>query len=87
MIKIIGLIAAVILPLWDIPLILRMEKRKSSDDISLYWAFGIWICFILMFPSALVSQDIVYKSFSIVNLILFTVVVIEVVRFRKRGNS
>lgn len=83
MIKIIGLIAAILLPLWNIPLIYRIEKRKSSQDISLYWAIGVWACLVLMFPSALVTADIVYKTFSIVNIVLFTIVVIEVVRFRK----
>lgn len=84
MIKIIGLIAGILLPLWNIPLIWRMEKRKSSEDISLYWVFGVWICFALMFPSALVSADIVYKSFSIMNLLLFTCVVLQTVRFRRK---
>ena len=84
MIKTIGLIAAVILPLWNIPLIYRMEKRKSSDDISLYWALGVWTCFVAMFPSALVSSDAVYKIFSIMNLLFFTLVMVEVVRFRRK---
>jgi hypothetical protein len=36
----------------------------------------------LMFPAALISQDIVFKVFSIVNIILFSAVVIEVIRHR-----
>lgn len=79
----IALIAAVILPLWNIPLIYRIEKRRSSRDISPYWAFGVWGCMITMFPSALGSSDLVYKTFSIVNMLFFSMVVIEVVRFRK----
>ncbi len=82
MIRLIGLIAAIILPFWNIPLIVRIEKRKSSDDISLYWTVGVLVCLILMFPAALVSSDNVFKVFSIVNIILFTLVVIEVVRYR-----
>ena len=82
MIKTIGLIAAVILPFWNIPLIVRIEKRKSSKDISLFWAFGVWICLVLMFPAALISNDIVFKVFSIVNIILFSLVVIQTLRFR-----
>ena len=82
MIRLIGLIAAIILPFWNIPLIVRIEKRKSSDDISLYWIFGVLVCLILMFPAALLSSDNVFKVFSIVNIILFTLVVIEVVRYR-----
>ncbi|NQU19005.1 hypothetical protein HQ550_02500 [bacterium] len=82
MIKTIGLIAAVILPFWNIPLIVRIERRKSSKDISLFWAIGVWICLILMFPAALISNDIVFKVFSIVNIILFSIVAIQALRYR-----
>ncbi|MDD5006230.1 MAG: hypothetical protein PHS93_07035 [Candidatus Omnitrophica bacterium] len=82
MIKIIGLIAAVIMPFWNIPLIVRIAKRKSSKDISLFWAFGVFVCLILMFPSALASKDIVFKTYSIVNIIFFSLVVIQTLRYR-----
>ena len=82
MIKIIGMIAAIILPFWNIPLIVRIQKRKSSKDISLFWALGVLICFILMFPSAIVSEDVVFKTFSIVNIILFSLVVLQTLRYR-----
>lgn len=80
----IALIAAIILPLWNIPLIVRIIKRKSSKDISLYWAFGVWICLILMFPAGINSKDTVFKTFSIVNLILFTFVVATAVLFYRQ---
>ena len=82
MIKIIGIIAAVILPFWNIPLIVRIEKRKSSKDISLFWAIGVWVCLILMFPAAIISSDIVFKVFNIVNIVLFSLVVIQTLRYR-----
>ena len=78
----IGLIVAIILPLWNIPLVVNIIKRKSSRDISLWWALGVWVCMLLMAPSGFTSQDVVWKTFSLVNLILFTVVVIVTVRFR-----
>ena len=65
----IALIAALILPLWNIPLILRVIRRKSSEDISIYWAIGVWICFLLMAPSGFVSSDYVWRTFNIVNFI------------------
>lgn len=80
----IGLIAAVVLPLWNIPMIVRIVKRKSSEDISLFWALGVWICFVLMAPSGLVSKDLVWKVFNVVNFILFSCVVIAVLIFRKK---
>ena len=77
-----ALIAAVVLPLWNIPLIIRMVKRGSSDDISLAWAFGVWTCLVLMAPDALTSTDIVWKVFSISNVTLFSCVVFVVIFFR-----
>lgn len=83
MIHKIALVVAVILPFWNIPLIVRIIKRKSSEDISLFWAVGVWGCLVLIAPSALVSPDIVWRVFSIVNLILFSLVVAIVLAFRK----
>lgn len=80
----IALIAAVILPLWNIPLIARMVKRKSSADISLYWALGVWSCFILMAPDAFKSADLVWKTFNIVNLILFSIVILVILYYRRK---
>ena len=84
LIKTVGLVASVILPFWNIPLIVRIIRRKSSEDVSLYWVCGVWICFLFMFPSGLTSEDIVWKTFNIVNFILFTGVMITVLIFRER---
>ena len=81
----IALIAAILLPLWNIPLIVRVIKRKSSKDISIYWALGVWICFLLMAPQGFSSSDPVWRAFNIMNLILFTAVVIVVLIYRKKG--
>ncbi len=81
----IALIAAIILPLWNIPLIVRIIKRKSSEDISIFWALGVWTCFALMAPSGFVSSDTVWRTFNIVNFILFSAVVIVVLAYRKRA--
>lgn len=87
MIHKIALITAVILPLWNIPLIIRIIKRKSSRDISVYWAVGVWICLALMAPSAFVSKDIVWRVFNIINFILFSLVVISVLAYRNNGGN
>jgi len=83
MIQKIALIAAIILPLWNIPLILRIVKRKSSADISMYWAIGVWVCLALMAPSSFFSKDLVWRVFSIINFALFSVVVGFVLAYRK----
>ena len=70
------------MPLWNIPLIITIERRKSAGDISLMWVLGVWVCIVLMLPSALVSPDAVFKTFSLTNTLLFTGVVIQVLRYR-----
>ena len=82
MIQTLGLIAAVVMPLWNIPLIVRIERRKSSKDISLPWAVGVLGCIFLMLPAALISPDIVLRAFGIMNAVLFTAVVIQILRYR-----
>lgn len=81
----IALISAVLLPFFNIPLIVKMIKRKSSTDLSLFWAFGVWVCLIGMFPQSLRSTEIIWKIFTILNLVFFSVVVFCVVIFH-RGN-
>jgi len=83
MIKEIGVVAAVIMPLWNIPLIIKIVKRKSSKDISLSWALGVWICLAFMAPSGFISEDIVWRVFNIMNFILFSGVVLCVLWYRK----
>ena len=73
-----GMVSAVVMPFFDIPLIWRVMQRKSSEDISLVWTFGIWICILGMVPSCLVSPDPILKAFGLVNAVLFTAVVVAV---------
>lgn len=80
--RLIGLIASVVLPLWNIPLIYRIVQLKSSREISLAWAFGVWGCLGVMLPSGIISKDYVWKIFTIVNFVLFTGVVATVLAFR-----
>ena len=78
----VGMIAAVVLPLWNIPLILRIRQRRSSKDVSVWWAVGVWVCLVAMVPSGLASPDRVFRVFTIVNLVLFSGVMVYVVRYR-----
>lgn len=82
--EIISLICAVVMPFFNIPLIMRIVKRRSSEDISLIWTLGVWICILLMAPSGFQSKDIVWKTFNITNLVLFTAVVFFVLKYHKR---
>ena len=80
----IAFVAGLSLPLFNIPLIIRIVKRKSSDDISLWWLFGVWICILLMAPSAFQSEDVVWRFYNYNNVALFTVVVFVTVKYRKK---
>ena len=82
----VGLVAAVVLPLWNIPLIMKIVQRRSSKDISLAWALGVWVCILFMAPSGFTSSDPVWRTFNIVNTLFFSVVVFVVLKFRK-GNT
>ncbi len=83
MFDVIALIMSIVLPLWNIPLIVKVVQRKSSKDISLEWAVGVWICLALMAPSSFVSKDMVWRVFSIVNFFLFSGVTFVVLKYRK----
>ena len=81
MLKALGMISAVAMPLFDIPLIVRIVQRKSSEDISLIWTFGIWGCAMGMLPSSLFSTDHVLVAFAVVNTVLFSGVLIAVLYY------
>ena len=87
MIDTLGLIAAIILPFCNIPLILRIIKRKSSGDISLWWALGVWACLFLMAPSGFTSIDVVWRTFNVINMISFTAVVIVTLIYKGKRNG
>ncbi len=70
------------LPLFDISLIMYIIKRKSSKDISVLWAVGLWATSVAMAPAGLLSPDIASKAFNIVNVVMLTIVVIVVIKYR-----
>ncbi len=79
----IGLVTAIILPFWNIPLIIKIIRRRSSSDISLAWVVGVWVCVVLMAPSGFQSKDMVWRTYNIINFILFTAVFMTVLKYRK----
>ena len=79
--QIIGMLSGIIMPLFNIPLILRIVRRRSSGDISLVWVIGVWSCVIAMLPSSLQSPDPVLVVFGIVNSLFFSAVFFTVLYF------
>ena len=80
----IGMLGALALPFFNIPLIQRMIERKSSEDFSLSWALGVWVCILLMTPHALRSSDTTFRAFGVLNIIFFSAVAFLVVKYRRR---
>jgi uncharacterized protein with PQ loop repeat len=83
----VGIAASVALPLFNIPLILHVIKRKSSDDYSLSWTIGVWSCIVLMTPQALRSADPAFKIFGIVNLVFFSLVAFFILKYRSKPKT
>lgn len=75
-----------LLPMLNIPLILRMVRNKSSRDLSLIWTVGVWICIVLMLPQQLLTTDMAFKLFGIVNFFSFSAVVAAVFYYRVKGS-
>ena len=82
--QIVATVAGVSLPLFNIPLILKLVRRKSAEDFSVSWAVGVWVCIVLMTPQALRSSDISFRAYGIVNIIFFSAVVFFVLKYRSR---
>ena len=83
-VKVAGAVAGAVMPLFNIPLIMKIRQRKSSKDISLAWAWGIWVCIIIQTPVALMSADIAFKAFGISNIVFFTGVMYHVLKYHKQ---
>jgi uncharacterized protein with PQ loop repeat len=93
MIQTLGMVSGIIMPFFNIPLIVRIVRRRSSEDISLVWVVGAWICVMGMLPQSLRSPDPVLLTFGIVNGLFFTGVFVSVLFFHpairkkfRRGN-
>lgn len=86
-VKIVGVVASVILPLFNIPLILKIRKTGSSKDYSLTWTFGIMGCTLLMMPSVLLTPDIVFKAFGIINLVTFSTVMFYILKYHRHKSA
>lgn len=85
--ELLALIGSVVMPLWNIPLIIKIRRRRSADDLSLSWLWGVWACIAVMLPWGIITTSIVLKAFSIVNFALFSCVVFIVMKYRKRKNN
>lgn len=81
----IGMVTGVILPCFNLAQIWRMVKFKSSHDVSLVWCLGVWACIMLMLPSALISEDAVYRVFSMINVAFFSALTGTVIYYRIRS--
>ncbi len=82
-----GMLASIALPIFNIPLMLRLFQRKSSDDLSMTWVLGIFFCLLFMLPAGLKSSDQVFKLFSILNLVMFSGVTYLALYYRLKNKK
>jgi Mn2+/Fe2+ NRAMP family transporter len=82
LISFVGLMASVILPFFNIPLIMKIRLKKSSKEFSLTWALGVWSCIAFMLPSVATSSDLVFRVFGFLNFVFFSAVVFYVLKYR-----
>lgn len=80
----VGIVSSVALPLFNIPLILHIVRRRSSDDISMTWAVGVWVCIVLMTPQALRSSDPAFRVYGAFNVLFFSVVLFFILKYRTK---
>ena len=85
--EVLALVASVLMPFSNIPLIVKIMQRRSSNDLSLTWLWGVWTCMLLMLPWAFVTKDVVLRVYSFINFVLFSGVVVVVMKFRSRKSD
>ena len=61
---------------------IKRGTNRVSADISMAWAFGVFICMMGMLPSGLTSGDTIFKVFTVGNCLLFGAVVVQILRYR-----
>jgi len=84
LLSLLGMIGGAVMPLFNIPLIYRIAKRKSAADISLFWLFGVWACILLMLPISFLTSDLTLRLFGICNAVFFTGVVFVTMKYHHR---
>src|ERR1044071_8006933 len=86
MLETVGIVSGVLMPFFNIPLVLRILRRLSSEDISLVWVIGAWFCVMGMLPQSLRSPDPALQAFGIVNAVFFSGVLVTVLYFHPSIN-
>lgn len=84
-IGIIGIVGSILMPLFNIPMIVRIIRRKSSQDFSLVGAAGLFSCMLLMLPQALRSEEISFKLLNFISVIVFGILIVSIIRYRSKS--
>jgi len=49
--------------------------------MSLSWVVGVWACIMGVLPASLKSTDMAFRAFGLSNAILFSIVMVVIVRY------
>ena len=77
-----GYVSSISLPLFNIPLMIHLVRRKSSKDLSLTWVLGVFFCLGGMLPAGFQSVDPIFRIFSFLNFAFFAGVTFLTLYFR-----
>ena len=83
MLDTIGEVTTSVLPLFNVPLILNIRKRKCSCDISLLWTAGIWGCSLVFMIVSLLSGGTLLKAIAVVNFVFFTATMLYILKYHQ----
>jgi len=84
LVQILGFFSSIALPFFNIPLMIRLVKRRSSEDLSLVWVLGVFFCLVGMLPAGFQSSDPIFRIFSFLNWFFFSGVTFLTLYFKRK---
>ncbi len=83
-IKDLGTASSMVVPLFHIPLILKLYKKKSSQEWSVISVCGFWISTLGIQPWAMMTSDKALTILNSLSLLFISVEVVLVLRYRMK---
>lgn len=81
--KELGYICSMIVPVFHIPLIMKLVRKKSSQEWSLLSVIGFWIATLGIQPWALMTDDRALTILNTLSLMFISVELVLVIKYRR----